>query len=157
MKGPYILRPFALAAIFILVAFTLSLSSCKRRTSLVIETGNPLRFVVSGPSAVTHFQISGPDLEREPDREGDGSRLPLLKVYWELASADGQERTLDQVGAIIYGKVPEGFVQVQPSSGAPPPLVERDLYNVRFTSTNGDGINRFFTVRDGKVIAEGEQ
>lgn len=158
MKVPYVVRSFALTDIFLVVmAFTLSLTSCQRRTSLVIETGDPLRFVVSGPGAVTEFQISGPDLEREPNREGDSSRLPLLKVYWALALRDGEERTLDQVGAIIYGKVPEGFVQVQPPSGAPPPIVERDLYNVRLFLKDGDGINRFFAVRDGKVFAEGEQ
>ena len=158
MRVPYAVRGFTLTGISLLVmVVTVSLTSCHRRTSLVIETGNPLRFVVSGPEAMSGFQISGPDLEREPNREGDGSRLPLLKVYWAVALPDGQERTLDQVGAIIYGTVPEGFVQVQPSSGAPPPLLERDLYNVRLSLKNGDGVNRFFAVRDGKVIAEGER
>ena len=57
-----------------------------------------------------------------------------------------------------YGKVPEGFGQVQPpSGGAPPRLVERDLYNVRFSVKDDVGINRFFTLRDGMVVAEGEQ
>lgn len=111
-----------------------------------------------GPGTITNLQVTGPDLEREPNRQGDGSRLPLLEVYWEIGSQDGHERSLDQVGAITYGKVPEGFVQVQPSSGgAPLPLVERDLYNIRFSVKDGHGINRFFTLRDGEVVAEGEQ
>lgn len=149
-----ILRSFA----FTVILLTLLATSCQRRTSVVIEAGNPLRFVVSGPGTVTNLQVTGPDLEREP-HQGDGSRLPLLKVYWELSSSHkGQYRSLDQVGAIAYGKVPEGFVQVQPSSAASPqPIVEGDLYNIRICVNDGDGVNRFFTLRDGKVIAEGEQ
>lgn len=133
------------------------LTSCRRQTSLAIEMGNPLRFVVSGPGTLKNLQVTGPDLEREPNRQGEGDRLTLLKVYWELAPREGQERSLDDVGPITYGKVPEGFVQVQPPSGAPPELVERDLYNIRFSVSDGDGINRFFALRDGKVVAEGER
>jgi hypothetical protein len=148
-----LLRSFAITVIF----FTVLATGCQRRTSLVIEAGNPLRFVLSGPGILTNLQVTGPDLEREPHRQGDGSRLPSLKVYWELSSYEGRDRSLDEVGAITYGKVPEGFVQVQPSSSAPPaPIVDRDLYNIRISVNDGDGINRFFSLRDGKVIAEGE-
>ena len=133
------------------------LTSCRRQTSLAIEMGNPLRFVVSGPGTLKDLQVTGPDLEREPNRQGEGDRLPLIKVYWELAPREGQERSLDDVGPITYGKVPEGFIQVQPPSGAPPELVEHDLYNIRFSVSDGDGINRFFTLHDGKVVADGER
>jgi len=119
--------------------------------------GDPLQFVVSGPGTLANLQVSGPDLEREPNRRGEGDRLPLLKVYWELAPLDGKDRSLDEVGRITYGKAPEGFVQIQPASGPPPPLVDRDLYNIRFSVNNGDGINRFFTIREGKIIGEGEE
>ena len=148
----------AFALISTAIAASLSLISCQRRTSVVIEASNPLRFVVSGPGTLTNLQLSGPDLEREPNRQGDGERLTLLKVYWELAQHEGQERSLDQIGQITYGTVPEGFIQVQPVSGTPPPqLVERDLYNITLSVKDGHGINNFFTIRDGKVISEGEQ
>jgi len=152
-------RSFVLAVIFLVVlATSFSLTSCQRRTSLIIETGNPLRFVVSGPGTLTSLQVSGPDLDREPNREGQGDRLTLLKVYWELAPREGENRSLDQVGPITYGKVPEGFVQVQPPTDlSPPTLVERDLYNIRLFVKDDDGINRFFALRDGKVTAEGER
>jgi hypothetical protein len=158
MRTSYYFRSAAFIGIFSMVLATMSLTSCQRRTSLIIEMGNPLRFVVSGPGTLTNLQVTGPDLEREPNRQGEGSRLPLLKVYWELASQDGQDRSLDQVGAITYGRVPEGFVQVEPLGDASPaPLVERDLYNIRFSVNDVDGINRFFVLRDGKVVAEGER
>lgn len=132
------------------------MTSCRRHTSLVIEPGSTIRFFVSGPGTITNFQVSGPDLKREPNRQGEGDRLTMLKVYWEVASTDGT--ALDKIAPITYGKVPDGFVQVQPPNGAPPPpLVERDLYNVRFLVNDGDGINRFFAIRDGRIVAEGER
>lgn len=120
--------------------------------------GNPLRFIVSGPGPLQNVQVTGPDLEREPYRQGDGVRVGAPKVYWELAAPEGQERSLDEVGRITYGEVPEGFIQIEPPQGAPPPqLVERDLYNIRFSVSEGHGINRFFVLRDGKIVAEGER
>jgi len=93
------------------------LTGCGRDTHLVIEMGTPLRFVVSGPGTLNHFQVTGPDLEREPNRHGDGERLMLSKIYWEVAPSEGTGRSLDEIGPITYGKVPDGFVQVQPPSG----------------------------------------
>ena len=133
------------------------LTGCGRDTHLVIEVGTPLRFIVSGPGALNHLQVTGPDLEREPNRHGDGERLMLSRIYWEVAPSEGTVRSLDEIGPITYGKVPDGFVQVQPPSGAPPPLVERDLYNVRVSVNDDLGINRFFAIRDGRIVAEGER
>jgi hypothetical protein len=80
----------------------------------------------------------------------------MLKVYWEVAPTE--EIALDKILPITYGQVPKGFVQIQPPNGTPPPhLVERDLYNVRFSGNDGDGINRFFAIRDGRIVAEGER
>jgi len=136
---------------------SLWLTGCQPHPSIEIETGPPLRFVMSGPGRVTSFQVTGPDLEHESNRQGEGDRLTMLKVYWELAPTTAGGRGLDEIGPITYGQVPEGFVQVKPQSGTPPPLVERDLYNVRFSVNDGDGINRFFAIRDGKIVAEGER
>jgi len=151
-------RTFALVGcVSTVLAMLLSSTSCQPRNSLVIQIGTPVRFSVSGPSTLTNLQVSGPDLDREPNPQGEGDRLTLLKVYWELVPREGTYRTLDQVGPITYGKVPDGFVQVQPPSGVPPPLQDRNLYNIRFSVNDGDGINRFFAIRDGKIVAEGER
>ncbi len=140
------------------LAFTsLGLTSCRRGTDLVIEKGPPLRFVLSGPGTLNHFKVSGPDLEREPNRQGDGERLTLLRVYWELAPKEGNSRSLDEIRFITYGQVPDGFVQVQPADGTPAPLVERDLYNVQIFVKDDLGINSFFAIREGKVVAEGDR
>lgn len=160
MRILYTCRNSVRIGIFLIVlgATVCSLSCHRPHSSLVIEPGNPLRFVVSGRGTLTGLRVSGPDLERESNRHGEGDRLTALKVYWELASQEGQEHTLDEIGEITYGKVPQGFAQIEPQSGnAPPPLVKRDLYNIKFSMKNDDGINRFFTLQDGRVVAEGER
>lgn len=147
---------FVILLSYLFVA-SLAFTSCRRGTGLVIEKGPPLRFVLSGPGTLDSFRLSGPDLEREPNRQGDGERLMSLKVYWELAPREGNNRRLDEIGSITYGKVPDGFVQVQPPSGIPAPIVERDLYNVQVLVRDDHGINRFFAIQDGKIVAEGDR
>jgi len=143
--------------VLIVSAMTLSQTSCEQLPSLVIESGKPVRFITSGLATIIDLQISGPDLEREPHPQGDGNRLPLLKVYWEFASLPSQERSLDQIAVVTYGQVPQGFVQVQPLADSPPlPLVERNLYNITLSFKDGGKINRFFKLQDGKIVAEGE-
>jgi hypothetical protein len=119
---------------------------------------SPIRFVVSGPSTLQYFQVSGPDLDREPNPAGDGERLMLLKNYWKVVP-DGKspERTLDEIGPIRYGEVPKGFVQVFPDAGSPPPLIDRNKYNATVSSTNGRGVNMFFLLKDGKLLVEREE
>lgn len=141
-----------LVAIVILFGFT----SCRRHTSLRIENGSPIRFAISGPGLLNVLRVSGPDLEREPNRSGEGERLMVSKIYWEIAPLGTSTRSLDEVGPIVYGKVPPGFVQLQPSGGSPPPLVQGDLYNVTFTVANDNGLNTFFRIYQGRIIAEGQ-
>jgi hypothetical protein len=71
MRTRNTLRSFALVGFSSTVFITtLWLTGCQRHPSMEIETGTPLRFVLSGPGRVTSFQVSGPDLEREPQRQG---------------------------------------------------------------------------------------
>lgn len=120
-----------------MILLSLCVTACRRHTGLVIENGVPLRFVLSGPGTLHHFVVSGPDLGRELHPQGKGERLMLSKTYWELAPNGTASRTLDEIGPISYGKIPTGFVQVQPSGNLPPPpLVQTHLYNVTFTVNN---------------------
>jgi hypothetical protein len=152
------IRTFALVGcVSTVVAVLLSSTSCQPHNSLAIQMGTPVRFSVSAPGTLTSLQVSGPDLDRESYPQGEGDHLTLLKVYWELAPREGTYRTLDQIESITYGKVPDGFIQVQPPSGVPPPLQDGNLYNIRFSVNDGNGINTFFAIRDGKIVAEGER
>jgi hypothetical protein len=104
------------------------------------------------------LQVTGPDLKREPYPTGESERLTLRKVYWEIApDAKARTSTLDQVKVINYGEVPEGFIQVYPLIGSPEPAVERNLYCVSLVPSAGRGFTTFFSIRDGKILAEGEK
>lgn len=103
-----------------------------------------------------NLQLSGPDLERETDPEGRGDRLMAPKVYWEIASSSG--RPVNDIGPVTYGRVPEGFVQIQPQNGVPPPdLVEKHLYNITLAVDGGNGVNNFFAIRDGRIVSESDR
>lgn len=145
--------------LIVLLIALLCLSGCERRTSVSIENGTPPRFIVSGPGTLNYFDVLGPDLEREfNNRQGDRrDSLPILKVYWKLVPS-GKETTprLDQIRTIVYGQVPPGLTQVYPEHGPPLPLVEYHLYNVAVVPTNADSVNKFFSIRNGNVFAEGE-
>lgn len=136
---------------------TLLATACQRHNSLVIEKGSPIRFVLSGRATINSLQVTGPDLQREPHPQGDGERLTLLKVYWEVAPrGEAAARTLDEIREIRYGEIPEGFVQVYPTNGTPSALVEKNLYCVSLIANSDRGFTTFFAIRDGKIVAEGE-
>jgi hypothetical protein len=130
--------------------------NCGRDPSLVIENTKPPRFVFSGSGTVTHLTITGPDLERDPKPTSGGDHLTPLKVYWEIASTPGTR--MNDVGPVTYGQVPPGFVQIEPQNGASPPnLIEQHSYNFRLSVDGGDGFNRFFVIRDGRIVTEADQ
>jgi hypothetical protein len=130
---------------------------CRRENTLIVEKEMEVRFRTTGPGILAHLRVIGPDLEHPPKRFEDGERLPSLVVYWELFPS-GSGRTLDEIGAIEYGKVPTGYTQVYPNQNvAPPPLKETDKYNVALEAKTGRWVNKFFTIRQGKIFAEGQE
>ena len=156
MKPKHNRGSFSLICGGALLIVVLAMVSCARDRSLVIENTSPPRFVFQGPGVVTHLQVTGPDLERESNPVGDGDRLTALKVYWELASSPG--RSVNDIGPVTYGRVPDGFVQIEPRNGASPPqLVEQHLYNIRLSVEGGEGFNNFFVIRNGRIVSEADR
>ena len=140
--------------VFLLAAFVMA--GCGRDPSLVIENTHPPRFVFSGSGTVTHLTITGPDPKREPKPVSGSDRLTPLKVYWEIASTQGTQ--MNAVGPVTYGRIPPGFVQIEPQNGAAPPqLVEAHLYSFSLSVDGGHGFNNFFTIRDGKIVSESDR
>lgn len=129
---------------------------CQRENTLIVEKEMDVRFRTSGRGILDYFAVRGPDLEHPPKLFKDGPRLPALVVYWELIPS-GSGRTLDDIGTIEYGKVPAGYTQAYPKqSASPPPLMETERYHVFLEAKTGRGFNRFFTIREGKIFAEGQ-
>jgi len=78
-----------------------------------------------------------------------------MEVYWEVAPMkDFDIHQLTDLGPIVYGKVPEGFRQYGPKSGAPPPICEGGPYLVEIHIRNGSGVSTSFLIRNGKIELE---
>lgn len=130
--------------IFLLLVGLLS-SACERDTKLVIQSGNPPKFVLSGSGTLGALRIRGPKKQREAAGE-DAS------VYWEIEPKDeGSDLKVERLGPIPYGQVPKGYVQIYPAQGEAPPLIEGERYNVRIATNNANGVDKFFVIRNGRV------
>ena len=130
--------------VFLLVMVLLS-SACERDTKLLIESGDPPKFVLSGNGNLGVLRIRGPKKQREGTGE-DAS------VYWEIEpKEEGSDRNVERLGPIAYGHVPEGYAQIYPQQGQAPPLVEGERYNIRIATNNANGVDKFFVIRNGKV------
>lgn len=121
-------------------------TACERDTKLVIEAGNPPRFVLSGSGTLGALRIRGPKKQREVVGEE-------ASIYWEIEPKDeDSDRNVGRLSPITYGVVPEGYIQVYPEQGqTAPPIVEGEKYNIRIATNNANGVDKFFTIREGKV------
>jgi hypothetical protein len=132
--------------ILVLVA-TASISCARRQTAVSIKQGNPQQFIVSGTGLLDDFVINGPDL----------TRSPYMKVYWEIAPfKDFDVSHFAELGPIIYGIVPEGFRQVTPATGQPPPITNGSPYSLQLAIRNGGGVNMLFGVYGDRIVTEAE-
>jgi hypothetical protein len=131
--------------IFLLLAVLFS-TACEMDTKLIIEAGNPPKFVLSGGGTLGALRVRGPKKQREVIGE-DAS------IYWEIEPKDeGSDRNVGRLSPITYGVVPDGYVQVYPERGkAVPPIVEGERYNIRIATNNAKGVDKFFVIREGKV------
>ena len=122
---------------FVLIIVALSaFISCvpvQRQTSVIIEQGNPQRFIISGEGILDVFDISGP--LRRCEASWNQERLPTMETYWEIAPVEDLDVSrVAPFGPIIYGRVPAGFRQVTPASGEPPPICEGGPYGLVYIS-----------------------
>ena len=146
-----------LATVFLLsiaVVYLASLPQTDSHPRATIEGGYPPRFMVSGRGTLDSITVSGPDKKRKaPEGAAD-----YREEYWMIMPKSEMDvQRLEESGGIIYGKVPEGFVQWIPKSGAPAALFEGGLFNFHLrTKGSGGAVSIFFTLREGKVITTGD-
>lgn len=121
-------------------------SSCEVDTTVTIKGDNPPTFVMSGSGSLALLRIQGQKVRDTP--------AIFASVVWEIRSKDGRINgtRLESLGSIIYGRVPEGYVQVYPEHGDAPPLIEGQKYHAFFDTVNANGARVHFTIRDGKVV-----
>ena len=69
--------------------------------------------------------------------------------------ADGSARHVEGLGLITYGEIPEGYIQVYPTSGtSPAPVVEGERYHVNEITMNANGVATNFEIHNGEVVAD---
>src|SRR6266487_4460339 len=113
------MRAFKFILIMVLAA---TLISClPRRPSVVIKQGNPQQFTVSAEGILDVFSTSGP--VSRCTAEWNKDHPTRMERYWEIVPLeDFDVYELQSRGPIIYGSVPDGFRQLTPVDGSPPPL-----------------------------------
>jgi hypothetical protein len=117
----------------------------ERHTKLLIEGGNPPEFIMTGSGALSSIRISGPQKQR--DAEGEE-----MYLYWVIKyKARGEARAVEGLGPIVYGRIPEGYLQKYPEKGEAPKLVEGERYFIRVTTFNANGVEKYFVIRNSKV------
>lgn len=143
-------------SILILLLGAIVISCGQRQTSVVIKQGNPQEFIVSGSGFLDVFSVSGPVRRCEAGWEKE--RLSPMERYWEIAPvADFDVSQFKQRGPIIYGSVPNGFRQVTPANGDPPPICAGGPYSVQLAIRNGGGVNMLFAVYEGgRIVTEAD-
>jgi len=142
--------------ICILFLGSLAIACGQRQTSVVIKQESPQKFIISGSGILDVLSISGPMRRCSADWSQD--RLPRMERYWEIAPlADFDVSEFRRLGPLVYGTVPDGFRQVTPANGAPPPICEGGPYAVQLAIRNGGGVNMLFDVRPGgKIVTEAD-
>ena len=120
-----------------------SLSACERSLRADVKGGIPPTFRFYGDDLMHHFFVC-PELPQDQRNEKN--------AIWQIAPdrKHNNKWPLD----ITYGVVPEGFTQITPRGGEPPPSLEADKrYTYHFVRGSGGGGGGFI-IRDGKVVAD---
>jgi hypothetical protein len=134
-------------ASFLALVISMGLA-CERNTVLKIEGGNPPKFVMSGNGILGGLMVRGPKKQREAEGED-------ALIYWRIRNLRDEAVRVEEIGAIIYGTVPEGYRQIYPENGTAPPLIDGEKYYIRVDTSEANGAQKYFTLQNG-IIKEVE-
>ena len=115
---------------------------------MVIEVDDkvPPSFKFDGTGAIPFLVVY-----ELPSATATGEDMSAAKIIWEIRPNDLAHARVP-LGPLKYGSVPDGFTQIIPREGGPPPLEEGKNYQAGGPPIEmPDGVLRF-TIRDGKVI-----
>jgi hypothetical protein len=135
-----------LVVVFSCLAF---LCTCERDTRIVIKGSQRPRFILTGSGRLSYLRVHGPKV-----REGAGETAHIL---WEIVANNPSHygSTLREIGTVVYGEVPNGYVQTLPEAGMPPELTENENYDVWVITDGANGAKQQFEIRNGRVFVIG--
>jgi hypothetical protein len=118
-------------------------TGCERDTRIKIDGKNPPTFTLSGSGNLVFLSLG----------EVRNNKPPLLGApdLWKIRPNDSHNK-ISRLPSITYGIVPEGFTQVVPESGAPPPLIEGKVYAFGGPADHANGGSIWFTIQGGKSV-----
>jgi len=94
--------------------------------------------------SIMHFTIYGPK-----QRSGTG---PEAFIVWQLRPVSNSN-SLNDIGEIKYGKIPNGFKQTYPENDVPPPLLkEGESYMLQIMTEGAPWGQIGFEIHDGKAV-----
>lgn len=129
--------------LLLLVLFA-NISCGEPHVTIEIDNQLPPSFNFGGVGATPFFMVSELPSSSSPD-------MSRAKVIWDIRPNDGSHATVP-LGPIKYGTVPEGFTQLVPSEGAPPPLQEGKSYQAGGPPVEMPNGFLRFTIQNGKAV-----
>jgi len=138
----------SLTAMFLVMIFMSGIyTACSffyHKTRIKVTGGSIPTFGLSGGGTIIHFTIYGPQ-----QRPGTG---PEAFIVWELRPVSNSD-SLNEIGEINYGKIPNGFKQTYPENDVPPPqLKEGESYMLQIMTDGAPWGQVGFEIHDGKAV-----
>lgn len=143
----------AISLLLVFIVSSCGVTELRQDPGLMIEGYNPPKFKISGQGALDIIYVIGPDVDRNALTGG----ADYMKHYWGIMPKGKYDISrLEELGPITYGQVPEGFVRVDPEHGEVPTLFEDGRFAIHLGMKDGRAASRFFTLHNGKIVAEGD-
>jgi hypothetical protein len=131
-----------LTIILLLLIVIGGLTACERRLTVMMDGKVPPAFTFDGNGDIQRvfiYQVTK-----------DGKVPPKGSEFWVIVPTNTV--VASRCPPIIYGVVPDGFVQRIPQTGAPPKLEEGQTYGFGAVTTEAPGGDMWFTIQAGKSI-----
>ncbi len=118
-------------------------AGCEKSASMEVTEDNPPVINLSGDAYVDWLDVRGPLPERMD--------LQRPSLIWKIVPAGPLPRLKD-TPLIVYGHVPEGFIQEEPKTGGPPALVEGRIYNISAVTRSRKHPYKTIVIQHGHAI-----
>jgi len=128
----------------LLLALVANASSCEPHVQIEIDDQVPPSFTFDGAGAIPFLMVSELPSGSSPD-------MTAGKVIWDIRPNDLAHARVP-LGPIKYGTVPEGFRQLVPREGPPPPLQEGKTYEAGGPPIEMPNGYLRFTIQNGKAV-----
>lgn len=76
-------------------------------------------------------------------------------ALWKITIADGRSTgtPVDSLDQIVYGVLPEGYIQIKPKMGSAPPLKQGEKYFYDVTTTDAPGARGYLEIRNSRAVS----